>query len=118
MFAVNDSMKYPEPRSVATSLGCIREVSRKVASATRMSLRPRFQMADQSATCKFIRSSLEQFIRAPELVERLKSRHANIVLYMSGFGEDDLRPDEASGLSDSYKNHSGKKLFFVSSSKV
>jgi len=34
-------------------------------------------------------------MRGPELVERLKSGHANIaVLYMSGFGEDGLRPDE------------------------
>jgi PAS domain S-box-containing protein len=39
-------------------------------------------------------------MRGPELVERLKSLHANIkVLYMSGFGEDGLRPDEASALS-------------------
>jgi two-component system cell cycle sensor histidine kinase/response regulator CckA len=39
-------------------------------------------------------------IRGPELVERLKTRLPNIaVLYMSGFGEDGLRPDEASELS-------------------
>jgi PAS domain S-box-containing protein len=39
-------------------------------------------------------------IRGPELVERLKIRLPNIaVLYMSGFGEDGLRPDEASELS-------------------
>jgi two-component system, cell cycle sensor histidine kinase and response regulator CckA len=39
-------------------------------------------------------------MRGPELVERLKSRCPNIaVLYMSGFGEDGLRPDEASELS-------------------
>jgi CheY-like chemotaxis protein len=39
-------------------------------------------------------------MRGPELVERLKSRQANIaVLYMSGFGEDGLRPDEVSALS-------------------
>jgi two-component system cell cycle sensor histidine kinase/response regulator CckA len=38
-------------------------------------------------------------MRGPELVERLKSRHANIaVLYMSGFGEDGLRPEEVSTL--------------------
>ena len=42
MFAVNNSMKHPAPRSVAAYLGCIREVSRKVASATRMLRRPRF----------------------------------------------------------------------------
>ena len=39
-------------------------------------------------------------MRGPELVERLKSRRPNIaVLYMSGFGEDGLRPDEASELA-------------------
>ena len=39
-------------------------------------------------------------MRGPELVERLKSRCPNIaVLYMSGFGEDGLRPDEASELA-------------------
>jgi PAS domain S-box-containing protein len=39
-------------------------------------------------------------IRGPELVERLKIRLPDIaVLYMSGFGEDGLRPDEASELS-------------------
>jgi PAS domain S-box-containing protein len=39
-------------------------------------------------------------MRGRELVERLKSRHANIaVLYMSGFGEGGLRPEEASALS-------------------
>jgi two-component system cell cycle sensor histidine kinase/response regulator CckA len=39
-------------------------------------------------------------IRGPELVERLKVRLPNIaVLYMSGFGEDGLRPDEALELS-------------------
>ena len=35
-------MKYPAPRSLVAYLGCIREVSRKVASATRMLRRPRF----------------------------------------------------------------------------
>jgi two-component system cell cycle sensor histidine kinase/response regulator CckA len=39
-------------------------------------------------------------MRGPELVEHLKSRRPNIaVLYMSGFGEDGLRPDEASELA-------------------
>jgi two-component system cell cycle sensor histidine kinase/response regulator CckA len=39
-------------------------------------------------------------IRGPELVERLKIRLPNVaVLYMSGFGEDSLRPDEARELS-------------------
>jgi hypothetical protein len=42
MFAVNNSMKYPAPRSGPAYLGRIREVSRKVASATRMLRRPRF----------------------------------------------------------------------------
>ena len=42
MFAVNNSMKYPAPLSLPAYLGCIREVSRKVASATRMLRRPRF----------------------------------------------------------------------------
>jgi CheY-like chemotaxis protein len=39
-------------------------------------------------------------MRGPEMVERLKSRRPNIaVLYMSGFGEDGLRPDEAAQLA-------------------
>jgi two-component system, cell cycle sensor histidine kinase and response regulator CckA len=39
-------------------------------------------------------------MRGPELVARLKNRHPHIeVVYMSGFGEDSLRPDEASELS-------------------
>jgi two-component system cell cycle sensor histidine kinase/response regulator CckA len=39
-------------------------------------------------------------MRGPELVEHLRSRHPNIaVLYMSGFGEAGLRPDEATALS-------------------
>ena len=42
-------------------------------------------------------------MRGPELVEHLKSRRPNIaVLYMSGFGEDGLRPDEASELAGKF----------------
>jgi two-component system, cell cycle sensor histidine kinase and response regulator CckA len=39
-------------------------------------------------------------MRGPEMVERIRTRRPNIaVLYMSGFGEDGLRPDEAAQLS-------------------
>ena len=39
-------------------------------------------------------------MRGPELVEHLKSRRPDIaVLYISGCGDDGLRPDEASELS-------------------
>jgi hypothetical protein len=147
MFAVNNSMKYPVPLSLAAYLGCIREASRKVASATRMLPGSRFsdggsirniqvyqiepgtihqgragyivlQAAHGDGALRILEE--HQGRRGPELVEPLKSRHANVaVLYMSGFGEDGLRPDEASALSGRFiKNYSVKILFFDSSSKV
>jgi len=42
-------------------------------------------------------------MRGPELADRMKGRRPNIaVLYMSGFGVDGLRPDEASRLSGQF----------------
>jgi hypothetical protein len=117
-------MKYRAPLSLAAYLGCIREASRKVASATRMLRRPRFSDGGSirnvqvyqiepgtihqgragyivlQAPMEMERYGFLKSRRGPELVEPLKSRHANVAVpYMSGIGEDGLRPDEASALS-------------------
>jgi PAS domain-containing protein len=82
--------------------------ARKHAEEERKQSEERYRSLFENAVFGIFRSTpAEYFIDANpalcSMLERLKSRCPNIaVLYMSGFGEDGLRPDEASELSDRF----------------